>query len=87
VGSPRANVENALKRLGYTKFTYDMVDNDKPAGTVLAVNPSGVVPFDQPITLRISNGPPPTETQEPSAPPSTPSAPSPPTVTPTTKKP
>ena len=58
VGSPRGNVENALKRLGYTKFTYDVVDSDKPAGTVLAVNPTGLVPFDQPVTIRVSAGTP-----------------------------
>ena len=69
VGSPRANVKAALERLGYTKFTYDMVDSDKPAGTVLAVNPSGVVPFDQPITLKISNGPQETQTPTHSVPP------------------
>ena len=72
VGSPQTNVEAALRKLGYTKFTYDMVDSDKPEGTVLAVNPSGVVPFSQAITLKISNGPQPTSSSPTTAPPTTP---------------
>ncbi|MCA0438177.1 MAG: serine/threonine-protein kinase [Austwickia sp.] len=86
VGSPRTNVKAALEKLGYTKFTYDMVDNDKPAGTVLAVNPSGVVPFDQPITLKISNGPPQTTTQAPPSPSPTPTQPSTPAPQPTSPR-
>ena len=58
VGGQRANAEVALKKLGYTRFTYDMVASDKSAGTVLSVSPSGVVPFTEVVTLRISTGTP-----------------------------
>lgn len=56
LGGQLANAEAALKKLGYTRFTYDMVASDKPAGTVLSVSPSGAVPFTEVVTLRVSTG-------------------------------